>query len=374
MVHFLGWGRDPMGVVRENAPAEKSALRRWDGISRGEFKVTSQIAQAVIERQNVRPDLLPVSMAVADYDRTRPVINGEVKAAGLALKVDAHYVGDFCVEPVYERYDVAEMSFSWYVTARSNGEPVIALPVFPLRMPVLAYVFVRADSPISDVRQLIGAQIGVPSYRYTVNLWLRGIFEDRYGVSPGQIKWVTCEPEEGAGFVVPPDIDIHVANGANVENLLNRGEVDAIFVPRVPQSYIEGTSNMRRLFRDTQAEVQAYSRETGIVPITHTVVMKQSLAEQEPWVCESLVRAFMEAQRRCNAPCLFDPKLVSMPDAIFYQEQNRAAYGRDPWAHGVPKNRSNIETFLRYAHDQGYTARSLTVDELFPANTLALQS
>ena len=329
--------------------------------------------QTVMERESRRSDqLFPIHMAVADYDRTRPIIDGRIKAAGVSLKVDARYVGDFCNEPVYEQYDAAEMSFSWYVTARSQGEPVIALPVFPLRMPVLAYVFVRADSPISDVSELRGARIGVPSYRYTVNLWLRGIFQDHYGLPADQVTWVTCLGDEGAGYTIPPGIKIEVAEGANAERLLDQGKVDAIFVPRVPQSYVEDRSKMRRLFKDAQGEMQGYFRKTGILPITHTIVIRKSLSENEPWVCESLVRAFMDAQRLCDAACLTDPKLVSTADGIFHQEQTRSVYGLNSWAHGVSPNRTNIEAFLRYAHEQGYTARRLSVEELFPSSTLSL--
>lgn len=329
--------------------------------------------QAVLERQGQRSDRrFPVNMAVAEYDRTRPIIDGRIKAEGIALKIDARYVGDFCTEPVYEQYDAAEMSFSWYVTARSQGEPVIALPVFPLRMPVLAYIFVRDDSALNEVQELRGARIGVPSYRYTVNLWLRGIFQDHYGLSADQVTWVTCQQEEGAGYSIPSDIKIEVASGANAEQLLYDRKVDAIFVPRVPQSYVEGRSKMRRLFRDTQREMQNYSRHTGIIPITHTVVIRESLSRQEPWICESLVRAFMDAQKLCEPACDSDPKQVSMADAIFHQEQNRAAYGLNSWAHGVAPNRRNIETFLRYAHEQDYTARRLSVEDLFPRNTLSL--
>ncbi len=329
--------------------------------------------QALMERQTLRPDqLLPINMAVADYDRTRPLIDGRIKAAGVALKIDARYVGDFCNEPVYEQYDAAEMSFSWYVTARSQGEPVVAIPVFPLRMPVLAYIFVLAESPLYAVKQLTGARIGVPSYRYTVNLWLRGIFQDHYGLEASQVTWVTCQADEGAGYTIPSGIKIEIEESANVEQLLEQGKVDAILVPRVPQSYVEDRSKMRRLFKDTQGEMQEYFRKTGILPITHTVVLRESLARQEPWVCESLVRAFMEAQRLCDPACLSDPKLVSSADAIFHQESNRAVYGLNSWAHGVEANRPNIETFVRYAHEQGYTARRLAIEELFPANALSL--
>lgn len=329
--------------------------------------------QALIERQALRSEhLLPINMAVADYDRTRPLIDGRVKASGVTLKIDARYVGDFCNEPVYEQYDAAEMSFSWYVTARSQGEPVVAIPVFPLRMPVLAYIFVRANSPLFEVRQLAGARIGVPSYRYTVNLWLRGIFQDHYGLEASQVTWVTCQADEGAGYTIPSGIKIEIAADAKVEQLLEQGKVDAILVPRVPQSCVEDRSNMRRLFKDTQAEMQGYFRKTGILPITHTVVLRESLAKHEPWVCESLVHAFMDAQRLCDPACVSDPKLVSSADAIFHQENNRAVYGRHSWAHGVAANRPNIETFVRYAHEQGYTTRRLAIEDLFPANTLSL--
>jgi 4,5-dihydroxyphthalate decarboxylase len=329
--------------------------------------------QALLERQARQSDrLLPVNIAFAEYDRTRPLLDGRVKAAGLALKIDARYVGDFCVEPIYEQYDAAEMSFSWYVTARSQGEPVIALPVFPLRMPVLAYVFVRADSPLHEVKQLTGLRIGVPSYRYTVNLWVRGIFQDHYGLGVDQVTWVTCQREEGAGYTIPRGIKIEITQGRTAEQLLDQGEVDAILVPRVPQSYVEGRSKMRRLFKDAQGEMQGYFRKTGFMPITHTVVVRKSLSEQEPWVCESLVQAFMDAQRLCDPACLTDPKLVSSADAIFHQEQDRAVYGLNSWAHGVAPNRQNIETFVRYAHEQGYTARRLSIEELFPPNTLSL--
>ena len=183
---------------------------------------------------------------------------------------------------------------------------------------------------------------------------------------------MTCQKDEGAGYTIPHGIRIEVAEGADCQGLLAQGAVDAIVLPREPQSYIDGVSGMRRLFRSAQAEMQSYARRTGFLPITHTIVMKQSMSEQEPWICESLTRAFMEAQRLCDPGCLADPKQLSMADAIFYQEQNRAAYGTHSWAHGVARNRSNIETFLRYAHEQGYTARRLAVEELFPTNTLGL--
>jgi 4,5-dihydroxyphthalate decarboxylase len=335
--------------------------------------MTSDADQIALERTGSRAtSLLPLSIAMADYDRTRRLIDGRVKPEGLELTTSGLYIGDFCMKPVYEAYDVAEMSFSWYAMAHCRGEPVVALPVFPLRMSVFAYVLVRKDSPYYQPKDLIGKRIGVTAYRMTVSMWLRGIFQDHYGLSPQQVTWVKTWKDEGAGYVMPPDIRYTIAEDRTPEQLLERGEVDAIYVPELPPSFIEGKSGFRRLFQDAQSEMRNFVQRTGVLPITHTIVMKKSLSEQKPWVSQSLFNAFVEAQRQCDSYWFADEKHLAMSDAIFFLEQQRAAYGVHSWTHGFANNRKVIETFLRYAHEQGYTPRRLTPEELFPASTLTL--
>jgi 4,5-dihydroxyphthalate decarboxylase len=330
------------------------------------------IRTMVADRSAASKGLYPIDLAVADYDRTRPIIDGRVKPEGIALNTETSWIGDFCTRPVYEQYDAAEMSLSWYVAARCRGEPVVALPIFPLRMPVLAYVLTRKDAPYFEPKDLKGKRIGAPLYRLTVNLWLRGIFRDHYGLAPQDVTWVTCETEGAAGYVIPPGITVEAAKGGTPEQLLERGEADAILVPQLPDSFLAGTSNMRRLFRDPQAEMRGYIQKSGIFPITHTLVMKAELAKREPWIAESLYRAFAAAQRKCDQFIFADSKHLSLTDAVFILEQQRAAYGDDAWAQGLAPNRKVIETFLRYAHEQGYIPRPMRVEELFAENTLAL--
>jgi 4,5-dihydroxyphthalate decarboxylase len=317
-------------------------------------------------------NLYPIALAVADYDRTRPLIDGRVKPEGISLTTNTAWIGDFCMRPVYEEYDAAEMSFSWYVAARSRGEPCIALPIFLLRMPVLAYILVREDSPAWTIKDLMGKRIGAPGYRYTVNLWMRGILEDHYGMKATDVSWVTCE-REGAGYVPPKDVDITIREGRTPEDLLLKGEVDAIFVPQLQESFLTGKSGLRRLFRDPQAEMRNYFRSTGIFPVTHVLVMKKELVEREPWIAENMYRAFTAAQRQCDELYRYESKMVSLPDAVFILEQQRAAWGENVWSHGLtPGNRKVVETFVRYAHAQNYIPRVPTVDELFAPNTLGL--
>ncbi len=336
--------------------------------------MANDYGQSVIKEFKKREssDLYPIDLAIADYDRTRPLIDGRLKPEGIALNTETAWIGDFCTRPVYEQYDVAEMSLSWYVAARARGEPVVAVPYFPLRMPVLAYVLVRKDSDIVHPRDLKGKRIGAPLYRLTVNLWPRGIFRDHYGLAPEDVTWVTCENEGVAGYVIPKGIKVEAAQGGTPDQLLEQGKVDAILVPQLPESFLAGGSTLRRLFPDAQAEMQGFVRRTGIYPITHTLVMKQELSEREPWIAENMVRALSEAQRQCEAFYHADSKHLTLPDAVFIIEQQRAAYGADPWAQGLVKNRHVIETFVRYAHEQGYTNRRLSVDELFAPNTLGM--
>jgi 4,5-dihydroxyphthalate decarboxylase len=103
----------------------------------------------------------------------------------------------------------AEMSLSRYVMARCRGEPLIALPVFPLRMFVHPYLFCRDRAQISGPQSLKGKTIGIQQYRITVGLWLRGILRERHGVNHTDVRWVTSEPE-GAGFPIPGDVNIEL--------------------------------------------------------------------------------------------------------------------------------------------------------------------
>jgi 4,5-dihydroxyphthalate decarboxylase len=265
---------------------------------------------------------------------------------------------------VYEEFDAAEMSLSWYVAARGRGEPVIALPVFPLRMPVHAYMYTRSDAPFTSPADLRGKRIGLMGYRFTVMLWLRGIIEETYGVRPSEMTWVSTLADEGAGFVYPADVPIEVCAGADPQQLLLDGAVDAVFSPVVLQGIIDGDPRLRRLLPDARAACAAYFAATKIFPITHTVVVSEALLAREPWIAASLVEAFEQAQQSCDRDYA-EPKFLSAPDAVLNVEAERRDFGAPIYAHRLEPNRHVLATFLRYAHAQGYIARPLDLDTIF---------
>jgi 4,5-dihydroxyphthalate decarboxylase len=49
-----------------------------------------------------------------------------------------------------------------------------------------------------------------------------------------------------------------------------------------------------------------------------------------------------------------------------YELEARDLIGPDFWPYGIEKNRSSIETLLRYSHEQGLTPSRLSVGDIFP--------
>jgi 4,5-dihydroxyphthalate decarboxylase len=306
---------------------------------------------------------LPLNVAFCDYDRTRPLSDGSVKLADIAPTYALAEGGEFCLRPVYLDFDVTEMSFSWYIMARDRGEPVWALPIFPLRMPPLSHIYVRTDAPYQTPSDLKGCRIGSEAYRLTVNLWLRGICGDLYGLKPQDVEWFSSLEDEGAGYVFPDDVRVNF-NAGDPETMLLEGRVDALFLPNAPPAFNAGDPRIRRLFADHIAEGEAHIRTIGCVPMTHVIVAHEDLLEREPWIVRSWLEGFRTAQALVDKAYL-KPKFLSVFGGIEALERQRRLIGPTMYTHGLDGNRDGIAAFARYGYEQGYTKRHLGVDELF---------
>jgi 4,5-dihydroxyphthalate decarboxylase len=306
---------------------------------------------------------IEISLMVTQYERTNPFFTGEVALEGISLKVfPPPTQGAACYKPVYEMFDVVEMSLSWYVMARCRGEPLIALPIFPLRMFIQPYIFCAANSNIAKPEDLKGKRIGMEQYRFTVGLWARGILLEHYGIRPSEMSWITSGPE-GAGYQIPRDIDAHIQE-RDVEPLLLDGELDALISANVPRSYRAGDPRIRRVFRDCREAVQQYFAKTRIFPITHTVVVKESFLARHPWIVEKLVAAFNDADRLCRQTYQY-PKRFSFPTAVLFLEEEEQRFGQNPWNHGLDSNSVILEKFIEYAEQQGYISFRPSLKSLF---------
>lgn len=306
---------------------------------------------------------LELTLMLADYHRTRPLLSGEVSISGINLQPRPAVPGEACMRPVYEEFDIAEMSLSWYTMAKCRGEPVIALPVFPMRMFIHPYVFCSPASNIHGPEELKGKTVGMDQYRLTVGLWARGILKEFYGLRPEEMLWATSEPE-GAGFEPPKDVKLTV-RGQSVESLLLKGEIDALIAPNVPASFRAGDPRIRRVFENCRTQVTKYFHKTKIFPITHTVVLRESLVAEHPWIVSSLVDAFAQAEKACRKAYEY-PKRLALPSAVLIVEEEEEAFGKEPFQHGLtPQNQIVLEQFLQYAVEQGYISYQPKLSDLF---------
>ena len=308
---------------------------------------------------------LDLTMMLADYHRTRPLLAGEIKAEGINLLPRKAETGEACMRPVYEEFDIAEMSLSWYMMARCRNEPVIALPIFPLRMQIHPYIFCSPASGIEGPADLKGKRIGMDEYRLTVGLWSRGIVQEHYGVRPEECEWFTSAPEApAAGYRIPPNIKVTVVNEPT-EQLLLRGEIDALIPPNIVPSFRAKDPRIRRVFKDIRSTVNDYYRKTQIFPITHTLVVRQSLFDENPWLVSTLLNAFTEAEERCRKSYEY-AKRSAFPSAVLILEEEEELFGKNPWGHGLTlENRVVLEKFVQYANEQGYIPRHPQLSDLF---------
>jgi 4,5-dihydroxyphthalate decarboxylase len=318
---------------------------------------------------------LPLTLACGDYDRTLPLRTGAVRPAGVELTVTALEPEEMFYRMARRRdFDVAEFSLSTYTVLRGRGEPLIAIPVFPSFAFRHSAIFVRSDADIREPRDLVGKRVGVPKYHMTAAVWVRGILEDEYGVSPNDLHWF--EGGEGAtvkevDVTLPPALrHTLVPGGRTLGQLLATGELDAFIGARRP-AVAGGAAPARRLFPDFRRVERAYYEKTGIFPVMHTVVLKEELAREHPWLPRALYEAFAEAKRRAYQR-LADTAVLPyvLPWLVAEVEETRALMGDDPFPYGVSRTRKGVETLAAYSFRQGLAPRRLTMEELFHTSLL----
>ena len=129
-----------------------------------------------------------------------------------------------------------------------------------------------------------------------------------------------------------------VPGDRNLGHLLAAGELDAFIGARRPAGAgsARNPAPVRRLFPDFRRVERAYFEKTGIFPIMHTVVLKEELVREHPWLARSLYEAFAEAKRLAYRR-LADTAVLPyvLPWLVAEVEETRALMGDDPFPYGV---------------------------------------
>jgi 4,5-dihydroxyphthalate decarboxylase len=162
-----------------------------------------------------------------------------------------------------------------------------------------------------------------------------------------------------------------IPEGATLSGMLEDGDLDAVFTARLPGPFLRESPKVRRMLPDYRRVEAEYFERTRIFPIMHLVVIRRDVYERDPWIAQSLTKAFGEAKRLAAASIYDTTALPTMVPWMHTEiETTRKLMGNDWWPYGLEPNREALETFLRYSHEQGLLARPLDVEELFAAETL----
>jgi 4,5-dihydroxyphthalate decarboxylase len=310
---------------------------------------------------------MQITLACGRYDRVQPLIDGRVRPEGVELNFIPMKPGEtFWRQLNNGEFDASEISLSSYTILRSEGDDrFIAIPVFPSRVFRHSAVYLKEGSPIQCAADLKGKRVGLGDYQMTAGVYVRGFLKDEYGVRPEDIQWVVGQPIRP---IKPPEgIRLEfIPKGEVMEEKLERGEIDALVSVMLPRNLGRG---VRRLFRDFRQVEADYYRKTRIFPIMHTLALKRSVYEKDPWLAISLYKAFLSA-RDLSFKWLYntDALPVSLPWVIDDIEKTREVFGPQIWDYSIEGSRPTLEALVRYVDEQKLSRRRMKVEELFAPN------
>jgi 4,5-dihydroxyphthalate decarboxylase len=328
---------------------------------------------------------LKITLACWDYDRTRALFDGRVKPEGIELDLWSTFnVGEIMERMVRHRqFDVSELGITYYLrTLELPDPPFIAIPVFPNRFFRHSAVFVNTTRGIRSPGDLAGRRVGeLQRYGHDAGIWAKGALGDDFGLKTnsmthyvGGIERTNAGPD-WAPFDAPEDVTIHhLSPEQGLDDMLQKGEIDALFSAHIPPSARRNPQLVQRLFPEFESVERDYFGRTGIFPIMHTVVIRRGTYEKNRWIARAIMTAFEDAKaialKAYNASDIFFNAPSMIPWFVALREKNRALLGDDYWPYGLEPNRKTLETCLRYHREQGLLKRSYRLEDLFAPETL----
>jgi len=259
-------------------------------------------------------------------------------------------------------FDVCEMSFTTYLSAKAYGKPFTALPIFLMRGFHHGAIFCNTKVGIRHPKDLEGQRVGVNrGYTVTTGVWARGVLQAEYGVDLSRVTWVRSGDEHVAEYRPPANV-VSIEPGRSLREMLTTGELAAVIGADVDHPDVAPL-----IPNAAEAGFDALSRR-GHYPINHLVVVKNELLEAHPDLATEVFDAFAEAKdlyvERLRENAIETPT----PTDLLYKRV-MAITGGDPLPYGIAPNRSVIEELIDHAVSQRILNRRPAVESLFPENT-----
>jgi 4,5-dihydroxyphthalate decarboxylase len=314
-----------------------------------------------------------LKIAIADYPHTRAIKDGSIAIDG----VISEFVNVVPQIAAFRRmvrdveFDVCELAPTTYIIARAFGAPFIALPVFVMRRFHHQGILVRPDAGIASPKDLEGKRVGVRAYSVTTGVWTRGILINEFSVDSARVNWVVDDEEHVRQLKLPANVT-HAPEGHSLARMMAEGGLHAAFdgnagigragPPEAGWLTTTSTADYADLFPDGQAQEADWFRRTAIYPMHGTIVVKESVLAEHPFVARALFDAFNTAKMEWLSR-LAKGEGDTLDDRKYRLLQR--VVGNDPLPHGIAQNRATIDALETYAFQQGLISRRLPLEEVF---------
>ncbi len=288
------------------------------------------------------------------------------------------------------------MSLSEYLISREQAKgdrwQWAALPIFPAKAFVWLGLYVNTAAGISALRDLRGKRVGVPDYVMTAALWFRMFLRELYGIRSDEISWYIGRTRDlshggllGTDTAPPAGVSLTWLTAAQTfDVMLDRGEIDIAYgfaprhdpklfslnIDRYGGTPLVGNPRLQKLFADGgRAVVEAFYRNTGIVPANHVIVAQRRLLEQHADLGVELFRLFSASKQAA-----YDREARRGPAYLYFDgtdpASQAATYGDDPFPFGISRNRLMLEMLFRNSHEEGLTQKLAAIEDVFFKGTL----
>lgn len=313
-----------------------------------------------------------LKLAIADHPHTAAIRDGSIEIEGVEPEFVTvkPQIGAFRRMVRDVEFDVCELAPTTYIIARAYGAPFVGLPIFVVRRFHHGGMLVKPDSGIASPKDLEGKKVGVRAYSVTTGVWIRQVFIDEYGMDNSKVTWIVDDEEHVTQLELPANVR-HAPEGRSLADMMAADEIQAgveaaagigrTGAPTGGWQEVDTSAYVDLIPDAATAEAEYYAR-TGVYPMHGTIVVKDSVLAEHPWIARSLNDAFTRAKEEWLAK--LDSGEATGAGATKYRALQQIV-GPDPLPYGIEENRATIEALEQTAFKQGLTPRRMTMEELF---------
>ncbi|MCH7913557.1 MAG: ABC transporter substrate-binding protein [Deltaproteobacteria bacterium] len=312
-------------------------------------------------------ETLNLTLGLALTPRTKALFDRSVQPEGINLECREQFSEGYDNTGARHRWIIegrisgGELSTSSFILARSQGVPIRALPVFLGRKFRHRCIYCPLTSHLKNPSELKGRRVTVHRYNSTTAVWVRGLLENEYGVRPEEMEWHLVESEIGEEALSPAPRTVRVQfipaprTREHAIQMVGAGEID---VALEPYTDLAKNPNLRCVLEEPRQTEAEYFLQTGVLPVIHTLVLREDIVADHPWVVKNILIAF----RRARA---LDERYLSEED------KNEARWlrdlvGDDPFSYLLDScAKKTLETLIDYQVQQGLLKQRPVLNDLF---------